>query len=97
VRRYRLYRVTPLLWVYPDTMLEDRLPNPELHSRWKRCFDRLTELREFALSLSTQTSRTPAEIELLERLQSAIHEEGRLAAILLVAANLSDGIGEPAT
>jgi hypothetical protein len=30
-------------------------------------------------------------------LQSAIHEEGRLAAILLVAANLSDGIGEPAT
>jgi hypothetical protein len=77
-------------------MHEDRLPDPELHLRWKRCFDRLTDLRELALSLSTQTSRSPAEIELLERLESAIHEEGRLGAILLVAANLSAGIGQPA-
>jgi hypothetical protein len=72
----------------PSHMHEDRPPDPELHARWRRCFDRLTDLRELALSLNTQATRSPADIELLKRLESAIHEEGRLGAILLVAANL---------
>jgi hypothetical protein len=83
----------PVQSALSSSMLHEiRLPSLESHARWKRCFDRLTDLRELALSLRTETEHSPADIELLPRLNSAIEEESRLAAVLLLAINVPAGI-----